>query len=382
MKICLINPTDNPRGEVFNLGYHLSKKGYEITIVYPTRNKRLKAEGDVKTIPFPAHFLPKIHYTIPNLRKEYQTISKLVREEKCDIIQTCDYEYLTSLPPIFIKKISPIILTIDAIVGTSWHFGDPFVDSVATLYTKTLGKFILNSYNELVVLSTKTFEDTLKLGIPKNKVRVIPAGVDFGQFSLNADESAIKSKLGIKDSEKVLLFVGRLALVKRIDILIELTKRLLKDGFNLKTIIVGNGEYRKEYEKLAMPLNKNIVFVGSVPHEAIHEYFAVADVFVLPSLSEGLPNVLLEAAGCSKPIVATNTGGIPDIIIHGETGFLAKSKDVDSFVHYTKLLLTDEDLSRRLGKNAYEHVKNNFTWDHVVREYEQLYLKMVDEYDL
>ena len=378
MKICLVNPTKTPRSGVFDLGHHLSENGHEVAILYPSNGQTLRANEDIETVPFPAHFLPRIEYTIPSFRKEYKMILKLIKEKGCDIIQVCGYDYLTSLPPVFIKrKINmPIILTSDGFPGVSWSFGNLLVDSIAKLYTNTLGKFILSSYDELVVLSNKLTEDAINLGVPEEKVRAIPIGVDFDQFNPHVDGSDLKIKLHIKEDEKVLLFVGRLALVKRIDILIDLTKRLLSDGFKIKTIIVGDGAYSDYYEKLAKPIEENILFVGLVPKQEIHEYFAISDVLILPSLSEGLPNVLLEASACGKPIVATNTGGISDIVIHGETGFLAESNNVDSFAHYVKLLLNDEDLSTELGRNAYEHTKEKFNWADITKEYESVYEKV------
>ena len=378
MEICLINPADIPRSEVFDLGYHLSKNGHEITILYPTNGKIVNAKGGIKTISFSAYFLPKIHYAIPNLRKEYQIISKLVKAEKCEVIQACDYDYLTALPPIFVKRGTniPIVLSTDAFPGVSWFFGNSFVDTTAKIYTRTLGKFIIDSYDVLVLLSNKITEDAMSLGVTKEKIRVIPIGVDFEHFNPRVDESDLKTKLHMKDNEKVLLFVGRLSLVKRIDILIDLTKKLLKEGFEIKTLIVGDGEYKNYYETLAKPI-KNIIFVGSVPHTEIHKYFAVADVFILTSMSEGLPNVLLEVSACGKPIVATNTGGISDIIIHGKTGFLVKPNNVDSFVYYVKLLLKDETLSRKLGENGYEHVRKQFNWNVITKKYESIYEEVV-----
>jgi len=376
MKICLINPTDSPRSEVFDLGYHLSKKGHDITILYPTKDKTL--QFDVRAIPFPACFVPKIHYTVPNLQEEYRLLSKLIREENYDIIQACDYDYLTSLPPALAKRRMkvPFVLTTDAFPGVSWFFGNRFVDTIANLYTRTVGKFIIDSCDELVVLSNQLVENAMSLGITKEKIYVIPNGVDLEQFNLRIDGSDLRNKLHVENDEKVLLFVGRLALVKRIDILIEVTKRVLKDGFKIKTIIVGDGEYKNYYEKLAKSV-KGIIFVGLIPHKEIHKYFAVADILILPSLSEGLPNVALEASACGKPIIATNTGGIPDVVIHGKTGFLAEPNNINSFVYYVELLLNSEDLSRKVGRNAHEHVKKQFNWDVVVKKYEGIYEKIV-----
>lgn len=372
MKICLINPTDFPRSEVFDLSSHLSEAGYEVTILFPTKNKVLNA--DVKKISFPAYFLPKIHYTIPNLIQEYSIISDLVTKGNYNIIQACDYDYLTSLPPLFVKKKIniPLIITTDAFPGISWFFGNRFVDAVGKTYTQTLGKLIFNFCDKLVVLSNNLAEDSKKIGISPKKVCVIPNGINFNQFSPEVDGTEIRKKLNITDNEKVILFVGRLSLVKRVDILIDVIKRLSEEGLQVKAVIIGDGEYRDYYHKLAES-NNNIIFTGSISHSEIQKYFAMADVFMLPSLSEGLPNVLLEVAACAKPIVATNTGGISDIVIHGKTGFLVEHGDLDAFIEYVRLILNDEELSKKLGNNAYEHVRKEFDWSVIIKKYEQVY---------
>jgi glycosyltransferase involved in cell wall biosynthesis len=372
MKICLINPTDFPRTEVFDLSSHLSHAGYEVTILFPTNNKDLNA--DVKKVPFPAYFLPKIHYTIPHLINEYSKISDLVIKGNYDIIQACDYDYLTCLPPLFVKRKTniPLVITTDAFPGISWFFGNHFVDTVGKIYTQTLGKLMFNFCDKLVVLSNNLAEDSKNIGILQKKVCVIPNGVNFNQFSPDVDGTEIRKKLNISNNEKIILFVGRLSLVKRIDVLIDVTKKLSKEGLRVKTVIVGDGEYRDYYYKLAQSCN-DIIFISSVPHSEIQKYYAMADVFMLPSLSEGLPNVLLEVAACAKPIVATNTGGISDIVIHGKTGFLVEQGDINSFIEFIKLILNDEELSKRLGNNAYKYVKSKFDWSVIVKSYTKMY---------
>lgn len=391
MKICFVNccryPPDVVNEDHYFLqkdpAYHLAKRGHEITMLYPT-TKKIDIRSTIDFIPFPALFIPKLHYALPFFHKQYQILSSLIKKGKCDIINAYDYSYLTTVAPIFIKRKYkiPIVLTSDALSGISWIYGNALVDSTARVYTYTVGKFLFNSYDSLVFFNRNLSKEVSdSFGIPKEKIHTIPKGVNFDQFNLNISKSKVRDRFCIKNDEKLLLFVGRLVLLKKVDVLIKVTKRLLNDGHKVKTVIVGDGDYREKYEKLArsLKIEKNIIFVGSIPHKELYNYFAAADIVIHPSLSEGLGVTVLEAAACGKPIVASNTAlGIRDIIIHGETGFLANPKRVESFVTYTKLLLSDEDLSRRLGKGAYEHVKKNFTWPRVITDYEQLYLELLN----
>jgi glycosyltransferase involved in cell wall biosynthesis len=215
------------------------------------------------------------------------------------------------------------------------------------------------------------------LGVPTGRISTIPNGVDLETFRLIPDLHEMRTKLSIEENDKVLLFIGRLAQVKRVEIIIALTKLLLKDGFNIKTIIVGDGPCRDYYEKLAEPIRSNVIFTGWLHRKQTFKYYHIADVFVLPSLSEGLPTVLLEASAAGKPSVASNVNGISDIVVHGETGYLVERLDINSYVQHVKTLLTDDDLARRMGARAAEYVKENFNWDVILDKYEKLYREIL-----
>jgi glycosyltransferase involved in cell wall biosynthesis len=381
-RLCFVNPHVTQRTVVYELAKHLAKNGdYEITIIQPARGGKL---GDnfcsqwidgLEVMFFPAFFLPKISYNIPFLHKEIDVLVKLFHDKKCDIIQAVDYDYLTSIAPIIVKKRCkiPIILTSDALPGYSWFYGDRFVDAIAKMYTFSIGKKILNSYDRVVFLYRRALEEVEKFSVSRERAYVIPNGVDVDKYSQSSDLDQLRAKLSLNNDEKVLLFVGRLAKVKRVEILIALTKSLVNDGFKIKTVIVGDGPSRGYYEELAKSLTRNVTFVGQVPHKEVSKYYNIADVFVLPSLSEGLPTVCLEASAAGKPCVATYVNGVPDIVIHGHTGYLVEKSDLPSYERYVRLLLEDEDLCGFMGRNAAKFVKENFSWDVVTKKYEEIF---------
>lgn len=387
MKLCFISPYKGRRIVVHELAkYLVKKKKFEVTILQPSSDPKLTRktspeliDGNVERIYFRSRFLRNIAYTLPYFHKEFKTLYTLVSKLKCEIIQSCNYSYLTSVVPIFIgKRYSiPLILTEQALPGYSWFYGGAFIDAVAKLYTYGLGKWIISSYDRVVLITKRVSEEITKFGVPRKKILWIPNGVDLEGFSSDVDSSKLQDELSIKQDDKVLLFVGRLAKVKRVEILIALTKLLQKESFRVKTVVVGDGPSREYYEKLARSIKADVIFTGWVPRQQLHNYYRMASVFVLPSLSEGLPTVLLEASAAGKPCVASNVGGVPDIIVHGKTGYLAKRLDIYSYLHYVKILLTDEELSKRMGKNAAEHVDKNFKWDTIVDKYEKLYREVL-----
>ncbi len=388
MKLCFVNPTEMHRAAIYDLASQLAmKKGYEITVLQPSDRSTLKEKDssddsrhNLEVVYLPSFFLRKFYYTLPFFRKQVRILCELVEDLGCQIIQACDYYYPTSIAPILVEKRTkvPIVLSSNVFPGYSWFYRDAIVDRIAKTYTYGIGKWILNSYDQIILLYTRAAKDVQNFGVPAERVLVIPNGVDFENFRPIPDIDALRTKLSIGENDRVLLFVGRLAKVKRVEILIALTKLLLKEGFNIKTVIVGDGPCREYYEKLAEPIRKNVIFTGWVHRKQTYKYYHIADVFVLPSLSEGLPSVLLEASAAGKPSVASDVNGVSDIVVHGETGYLVGKSDVDSYLQYVKRLLRGEDLARSMGARATEHVKENFNWDVIVDEYEKLYRKISD----
>ena len=381
MRICFINPTRLPKTVVFNLARHLSKRNFYGVILQPIEfisYKKASIKENVnnfKIINFPCFFIPRINYTIPYFPKQLNIISDLAIKKEIDIIQVADYFYPTSLIPIYIKKRYniPIILTVNAIPGYSWFYGNTIVDSLAKIYTYTIGKIILNFYDKIIPIYQTLSNEIINFGVDIEKVYMIPNGVDYNKFNKEQNIEELKQRWSIKDDEKVLLFVGRLVQVKRVDILIKITIMLLKKGFKIKTIIVGDGPMKKIYENLSIPFKNNIIFTGHIQKKELPKFYQLADIFVLPSLSEGLPNVILEAAAAGTTSVATSTGGISDIIRHEENGFLVKHGNINSFYHYIKMLIQDEELLKMMGEKIKTYVNRNFNWSIIIKKYIELY---------
>lgn len=387
MNICFINPTKKLRSGIRGLSKSLVSNGHKVVILTPKMPEEDELEylGSVQVIVYPSIFLPKIRYTIPFFLKQFMILREVTKREQIDIIHLWTYFYPAVWIPLFSAKIYniPVVLSDGNFPGISWSYGSKFVDFVARVYSKSIGKMILRYCDKVILLNSRIMKTAQEIGIKKVNLLVNQIGmVDFDRFNLksNAMNTAeIRKSLGINADEAMILNVSRLVPVKGIDTLIKITENLLKDGFKVKTVIVGDGPgpYRKKYEKMANNIKGNIIFTGF--RENIPELMSVCDVFVFPSLSEWLGGALLEAAACSKPLVASNVGGLPEVVIHGETGFLAEPKDIDSFTYYVKLLLSDKNLASRLGRNAYEHVKINFDWDRFARKNEEIYEQMMKE---
>ena len=145
-------------------------------------------------------------------------------------------------------------------------------------------------------------------------------------------------------------------------------------------LIVGDGPYRELYEaQSGRLLNKSIFFTGFVSSDRVVEYLLASDIFVLPSLSEGIPSSLLEACFIGLPCIATEVGAVSDIIINGETGITIRAGDCDQLFTSLVLLVTDEATAVEMGKRAKKRITNLFNWDKIVKRYERICTELMDE---
>jgi glycosyltransferase involved in cell wall biosynthesis len=166
----------------------------------------------------------------------------------------------------------------------------------------------------VIAVSQDLADHVIDLGADPTRVWAVYDGVDESQFCPGRREVA-RAALGLPRDERIVLFVGNLLPVKGLDVLVRACARLAQHGLGFTCYLIGQGPLRGSLEQQIgrAGLQERVRLLGPVPHEQLPAWFRAADVFVLPSHSEGLPNVLLEAAACGTPYVASRVGGIPEI---------------------------------------------------------------------
>lgn len=174
------------------------------------------------------------------------------------------------------------------------------------------------------------------LGVTSNRIRVIYDGVDTSLFHPGSQQEA-RELLKLDITGKIILFVGNLVAVKAIDKLLDACELLHQQGITFHTAVIGQGELRRSLEQHLSRLQcrSSVKFYGSIPQETLPDWYRAADVFVLPSYSEGVPNVLLEASACRLPYVASQVGGIPEIAKQGQ-GLLVPPGDACALANAIK----------------------------------------------
>ncbi len=224
-------------------------------------------------------------------------------------------------------------------------------------------KSILRQFDVLVSISAYV-EKRLSLftGLSPPKVRTIYNGVDTSYFNPSLDATEFRRGIGLED-DFVILYVGRLAWNKGIPDLIKSIQVVSKKVPNAKLLVCGKGRMEGELKKQveALGLERNVRFTGLVPQEDLPLYYASSDIVAAPSIFEPFGLVLLEALAMGKPVVATNVGGIPEVIKDFETGLLVPPHDSSSIAQAIIRLKEDESLGERLGKRGRELVEGKFS---------------------
>jgi L-malate glycosyltransferase len=193
----------------------------------------------------------------------------------------------------------------------------------------------------------------------KKKCRVIFPGSEYRDLNVSDKEKKdFREKWSIEKTDKVVGTISRLVEVKDLFTFIDTAEIILKSRKDIKFIIIGTGPYKDRIKKriAEKSLEKNVIPCGFIP--SLDHALTIMDIFTLTSISEGLPISILEAFNAALPVVSTNAGGVPEIVIPGENGFLAPLKKPDILAKKIMMILNDKELREKLSRNAKASAKN------------------------
>ncbi len=294
----------------------------------------------------------------------------------------------------FQKKMGakPLILTIHGVLAD--EFQKAFKGTPGTLRMKLSKLFMLHlikqeeeTAKKATLIVTVSIYSLLKIvqlyHIDKDKIRVIPNGVDVERFkplNLSGEEmNDVKKRMGLRDDEKCILYVGNLIPRKGLHLLIDAVKHVSKEMKEVKVVIVGRGPLKNSLIKYAgdKGVIKHFNFLGSVEDEILPKIYNCSDIVVLPSLQEGQGISLLEAQASGKPVIACKVGGIPEIVQHERTGILIEPNHLE-LARAIEKLLSDEHLREKMGENGRKFVCEKFTWEKCAQKMFDTYMEALN----
>jgi glycosyltransferase involved in cell wall biosynthesis len=229
--------------------------------------------------------------------------------------------------------------------------------------------------DRIVTLTDRGAHEHVQYNIASpQKFVTIHGGIDLAQVrSVQVDPAVKRKELGLPPEGPIIGTVGRLVPIKGHTWLLRAVPRVLSEFPQVRVVLIGDGPMQDELKELAAELgiSPHVVFLGTRPD--IPECLAALDLFVLPSLNEGMGRVLLEAMAVGCPVVATRVGGIPDIVADGTTGLLVPPRDDRALAEAILILLQDPSRRAAYGEAARRHVDGRFEVETMVRKIERLY---------
>jgi glycosyltransferase involved in cell wall biosynthesis len=246
------------------------------------------------------------------------------------------------------------------------------------LYDTVWGYKILRHAAKAFALTATEFNDYIKWGMNREKIEIIPNGIDPFEYEQLPEKGLFRKSLNISPSDKIILYLGRIHKIKGLDLLVSAFADYDKEAGNAKLIIVGpDSGYLSQLTKLVQQLDlcDKVIFTGPIYGQEKLKAYVDSDVYVLPSIYEAFPNTVLEACACGTPVIVTSGCGICDTI--REIG-LVVNYDKDELKTAIFNILSDESLRMRLGNSGRSLVFNQFSWPIIAKQIENAYNAAID----
>jgi len=295
-------------------------------------------------------------------------LRKLIKEIKPDIVHTRNWGTIDGIIAGKMAGIKSII---------HGEHGREAINIGVDEWKKNLFRKIILTRISCVIAVSENLRQWLvkRIGVTESKVVKIINGVDTNKFKPAANRERAKGKIGLDPQIKLIGTVGRLDPVKNYSMFIQALKRAGMVKEQLKTIFIGDGPERQSLERMVHEIGlNNVLFLGE--QRNVIPYLQAMDVFVLPSLTEGISNTILEAMACGVPVIATKVGGNPEIVEPEKTGVLIESRDTNALAEQLRDFCNNGTKWEKFGIAARNAAEDKFSLARMIEEYEGVYDRM------
>jgi glycosyltransferase involved in cell wall biosynthesis len=352
---------------VFCIAKGIDKSKFDLTIIMPEDDGNVNAFDferlGIKVVPF--NFFNRLSL------REFLNFWSFIRRGDFDIVHChgARAALFGRLAASLLRRWPKIVYTIHGFHVI--HYQNPIKKICLLLLERILGHFT----DMIICVSHSDRESVIKTKIAKSdKIKIIWNGIDLERFQkVLLNNNVKRNELGLPADAFILTMIGRLHPPKDLFTLITSFQLVQDELPNTCLLIVGDGPLRKELQNYAkrLHLNSKIIFAGA--RRDIPEILAITDIFILSTLWEGLPIVLLEAMASAKPVIASDICGNKEVVVNGETGILVPPIDPKSLAKAIIELARDPQKAKRLGQKGIARVKENFTLEKMIQQVTNLY---------
>jgi glycosyltransferase involved in cell wall biosynthesis len=325
--------------------------------------------------------IPEMQRT-PNFssdRRAYRKLKQIIREFQPDIVHT--HSAKAGALGRKAAKACGVPIIVHTYHGHVFHsyFG-AFKTKLYQLIERRLAR-ISTGIIAISPLQKQELSETYRI-CEASKIKVIPLGIDLSKFRENRAEKrkTTRDSYQLTDTDIAVAIVGRLAPIKNHTLFLNAVETLCKQGIFAKFFIVGNGQEYQHIEQAVKRLKQaygvSITMTGWI--KDIASFNAGMDVICLSSDNEGTPVSLIEAQANNLPVVTTDVGGVRDIVLDGETGFVVPKGASQEFADKLAILLTNEEIRKKMSQNGWNHVQEKFHYTTLVKNMEQYYWELLE----
>lgn len=349
----------------------------------------LPEEGESDSLHIP-HAYQVEPLLIPELKREpnfksdraaYRKIKQIIEEFKPDIVHT------HAAKAGALGRRAALACKVPVIVHTfHGHVFHSYFGKIKTFLFKTIERRLAKKSTGIIAISDIQKEEltTIHKIVDPKKVRVIPLGFDLTKFHANLEEkrTKIREKYGIQSDEIAIGIIGRFAPVKNHTLFFDVINEVLKKTTKkIKVLVVGDGETRPMIETRANEINQQygeIIILTSWIKD-IENFNPGMDIICLTSDNEGTPVSLIEAQACNVPVVTTNVGGVKDIMLDGETGFVVEKGDMKEYTEKLLFLIENDEIRKKMSQNGWTYVEDKFNYTRLVKDMENYYKELLSK---